>query len=176
MDSVILRSHNLAEVTSTDPVPSSGELPSALTSPFPNWTPKQCYDFLTTNAPDTKFNSDMFVLIDARSQEDYTCLLCTKVHEFDDDDDDDDDDEENPMGVPRVTGESFKTLRATFRNSIISLVNWDIANMDIDEDTENAESTGGVSMIGETEESRARDMGDAMFKEKVLRSGKVVRE
>ena len=74
----------------------------------------------------------------------------------------------------RQVGHELKTLRATFRDSIIELVNYDIANTSIEEAQENAE--GGVSMIGETEETRKRDLEGGTWEETVLRSGKVVRD
>ena len=76
----------------------------------------------------------------------------------------------------RVLGHEVKTLRATFRDSLLSLVNLGVANTDMEEMKDNAEVDGGVSMIGETEEGRKRDLEDATMSETVLRSGKVVRE
>ena len=76
----------------------------------------------------------------------------------------------------RVAGYELKTLRATFRDSILGLVNYDIANTDIEEAQQNAEATGGVSMTGETEETRRIDLEGATLAETVLRGGKVVRE
>lgn len=76
----------------------------------------------------------------------------------------------------RPVGHELKILRATFRDSILSLMNWEIANMDIEESRLLAETTDGVSMIGETEEGRKKDLGDATLGEKVLRDGRVVRD
>ena len=76
----------------------------------------------------------------------------------------------------RALGQELKTMRATFRDSLLSLVNLGIAETDIEEMRDNAEADGGVSMIRETEEGRKRDLEDGTMSDTVLRSGKVVRE
>ena len=161
---VILRSSDLAAVTERTPIPTSGIFPEALVSPFPNWTAEQVSNYLQLHGPGTKIHMSNFIIIDARSLQDYTCEIADKSAKFAD-----------TRSMRRV-GYEFKTLRATFRDSVIELVNFDIANTDIVEVGHNAQVTGGVSMIGETEESRKKDLEDATMAETVLRSGKVVRE
>lgn len=136
---VILRSPDLTAVTERTPLPTSGVFPEALISPFPNWTAKQVHDYLQLHGPGTKVHLNNFVIIDARSLQDYTCEIADNTTKF-----------ANTRSMRRV-GHELKTLRATFRDSIIELVNYDIANTDIEEAQDNAQ--GGVSMVGETEES-----------------------
>ena len=159
---VILRSPNLVDVTDRTPIPTSGIFPDALKSPFPNWTPQQVHDYLKLHSPGTKVHKDNFVIIDARSLEDYTCEIADNTIKF------------SETKSMRVTGHELKTVRATFRDSILTLVNWDIANTDIEEVQMNVQ--GGVSMVGETEEGRKKDLEGATLAETVLRSGKVVRD
>ena len=159
---VILRSPDLAAVTDRTPIPTSGIFPEALKSPFPNWTTQQVHDYLKLHAPGTKIHRDNFVIIDARSLEDYTCEIADNSTKFSD------------TRSMRATGQVLQTVRATFRDSILTLVNLDIANTDIEEVQTNLQ--GGVSMVGETEEGRKKDLEGATLAETVLRSGKVVRD
>ena len=164
LECVILRSTDLASVTERTPLPTSGVFPEALVSPFPNWTPKQCFDFLQLHGGGTRVHKSNLVVIDARSLQDYTCEITDNPFKFSD------------TKSMRAVGNKFQTLRATFRDSVLELVNLDIANTDMEESKMNAESSGGVSMVGETEETRKKDLEDATMAETVLRSGKVVRE
>ena len=159
---VILRSPDLTAVTERTPIPTSGVFPEALVSPFPHWTAKQVHNYLQLHSPGTKVHKDNFVIIDARSLEDYTCVIADNTTKF------------AETKSLRRTGHELKTLRATFRDSIIELVNYDIANTDIEEAQDNVQ--GGVSMVGETDEGRQRDLQGGTWDETVLRSGKVVRE
>ncbi|KAI4089126.1 MAG: hypothetical protein LQ348_006180 [Seirophora lacunosa] len=163
-DSVILRSSDLTSITERTPIPTSGVFPDDLVSPFPNWTAQQVHSFLKLHAPGTKVHDSNFVIIDARSLHDYTCKIADNSVKFSDTKD------------MRAVGHELKTLRATFRDSILSLVNWDIANTDIEESQMHAEMTDGVSMVGETEEGRKKDLEDATLGEKVLRNGRVIRD
>ena len=159
---VILRSPDLTAVTERTPLPTSGVFPDALISPFPNWTTKQVHDYLQLHCAATKDQHNNLVKIDARSLQDYTCEIAYHTTKF------------TETSSMRQVGHELKTLRATFRDSIIELVNYDIANIDIEEAQHNAQ--GGVSMMGETDETRRRDLEGATWEETVLRSGKVVRD
>ncbi|KAL8981335.1 MAG: hypothetical protein Q9177_005606 [Variospora cf. flavescens] len=164
MESVILRSADLTSITERTPPPTSGVFPDDLVSPFPNWTAHQVHSFLKLHAPGTKVHESNFVIIDARRFQNYICEIADNTVKFSD------------TVSMRPIGHELKTLRATFRDSILSLVNWEIANMDIEESRLLAETTVGVSVIGETEEGRKKDLGDATLGEKVLRDGRVVRD
>ena len=77
----------------------------------------------------------------------------------------------------RAVGHELKTVRATFRGSVLSLVNLGIGNTDMEKmQVNNAEGDGGVSMNGETEASRKKDLTDATLGERILRDGKVLRD
>ena len=167
MECAIIRDHTLSSITERTAIPVAGEFPEALVSPFPGWTTERLLNFLNLHQPNTKIEPDMFITIDERSLQDHTCLLAHNETEFADYD---------GNGPPRSTGQKLKTLRSTFRDATIALVNYSIANMSIDEDTDNA-GPEGVRDGGEREtaESRARDESDAVLGERVLRSGKIVR-
>ncbi|KAL8953119.1 MAG: hypothetical protein Q9222_001002 [Ikaeria aurantiellina] len=164
MECIILRSPDLASITERTPIPTSGVLPQSLASPFPNWTAGQVHSFLKLHAPGTRIHESNFIIIDARSLQDYTCEIVDNTVKFTD------------TKYMRVAGHELKTLRATFRDSVLELANFDIANTSIEEAQMSAESTGGVSMLGETEDSRSKDLGGATMAETVLRGGKVVRD
>ena len=159
---VILRSPDLTTVKERTAIPTSGEFPEALTTPFPNWTAQQVHDYLQLHGPGNKVHTGNFVIIDARSLQDYTCEIADRTVKISD------------TKSMRHVGSELKTARATFRDSIIHLVNYDIANMEIEEAQGDAQ--GGVTMIGETEESRKKDLEGGTWAETVLRSGKVVRD
>ncbi|KAL8791973.1 MAG: hypothetical protein Q9195_005462 [Heterodermia aff. obscurata] len=162
MECVILRSPDLTTVKERTAIPTSGEFPEALITPFPNWTAQQVHDYLQLHGPGTKVHTRDFVIIDARSLQDYTCEIADRTIKFSD------------TKSMRHIGNELKTARATFRDSILQLVNFDISNMDIEEAQVSAQ--GGVSMTGETEESRKKDLEGDTWAETVLRSGKVVRD
>lgn len=164
MECVILRSPDLTSVIERTPVPTSGVFPEDLVSPFPKWTAEQVHGFLKLHAPGTQVHDSNFVIIDERSLHDYTCEAADNTTKL------------SATKNMRVVGHELNTLRATFRDSILSLVNYDIANTGIEESRMNAEQTGGVSMIGETEEGRKKDLEDATLGERVLRDGRVIRD
>ena len=74
----------------------------------------------------------------------------------------------------RHVGNELKTIRTTFRDSIIQLVNYDLSNEDIEENQ--GAPPGKVFTTGETQQGRNRDFDGGTWAETVLRSGKVVRE
>ncbi|KAL8869206.1 MAG: hypothetical protein Q9174_004442 [Haloplaca sp. 1 TL-2023] len=145
---IILRSPDLQAVTERTSIPTSGQI----------------HSYLQLHAPNTEIYEDNFIILDARSLEDYTCEITDNTVVFS---------ETRDM---RAVGRELKTLRSTFRDSVMSLGNLEIANTDVEEMRGNLKGDGNVSMIGETEESRKRDLADAMLGERVLRDGKVVRD
>lgn len=159
---VVLRSPDLTAVTERTALPPSGIFPEPLKSPVPNWTVHQAHDYLKLHGPGTKVHTDNFVIIDARSLQDYTCEIADNKAQY-----------AGTKSMRQVDHE-LKTVRATFRSSILELANYDIANIDIEEAQK--EAGGGVLMADETEETRKRDLEGGTWEETVLRSGKVVRD
>lgn len=142
MQCAILRSQDLTSVTERTPIPTMNNIPEPLISPFPDWTPERIKDFLKTHSPNTHIIESVFLVIDARSLKDSTCLICDDF----------------------TSDEGFKTLRSTFRNALLSAVNFEIANMGIEEEIDQV-GQDGVSAIGETQESITRDREECTIEE-----------
>lgn len=139
MQCAILRSQDLASVTERTPIPTIDNIPEPLISPFPDWTPERIMDFLSAHSNNTHIVERNFLVIDARSLEDSTCLIGDGC-------------------------EGFKTLRSTFRNALLAVLNYGIGNMGIEEEID-AVGDDGVSAIGETEESIAKDREECTIEE-----------
>ncbi|KAL8653169.1 MAG: hypothetical protein Q9226_003954 [Calogaya cf. arnoldii] len=164
MDIAILRSLDLTTATERNPIPTSGVFPEDLISPFPNWTPQRVHSYLKLHARNTLVHDELSIIFDTRSLEGYTRQVAENTPVFAD------------TVRTRTVRHEVQTLRATFRDSVTTLVNLDVANTDMEEAQLNAEGDGGVSMTGETEESRKRDLEDATLGETVLRDGKILRD
>ena len=82
---VILRStEDLSAVEGEEPTPvPMSSLPDPVTpSPFKDWTPKQCWDFLAAHRPATHVDANLFVIIDERSARDCSCWVCEVVEPY----------------------------------------------------------------------------------------------
>ncbi|KAL8847179.1 MAG: hypothetical protein Q9221_007780 [Calogaya cf. arnoldii] len=78
----ILRSPELTSIIEPTPIPTSGVFPEDLISPFPNWNPQHVHSHLKLHARNTLVHDELFIILDTRSLEDYTCQVAAKTPVF----------------------------------------------------------------------------------------------